>query len=189
MIRSFLAVELPETILAKIGEIEGDLRKTSADVRWVSPEKIHLTLKFFGSIEESRIDPIMKAIEGPIRSVRPFQLSVQGMGVFPHFKSPKVIWMGLVDGEGVLASLQRQVEAALEKIGFQPEDRSFRPHLTLGRAKSNRGKEDLVQKMEGYRETFIGAFQVEKVTLFKSDLKPTGPVYTALREMRLGGSS
>ena len=186
LIRSFLAIELPEPILRKIGEVQGDLKATHAEVRWTIPEKIHLTLKFFGNIEESRIDPIFKSIEEPVRNTPPFSLKVRGVGAFPHLKNPRVIWIGLVDEREVLASLQKQIETCLEKIGFRPEDRPFRPHLTLGRMKSSRGKEELAGRMERYREEEFGGFEVEKVILFKSDLRPTGPIYTPLRELRLG---
>jgi len=186
LIRSFLAIELPKSILRKIEEVQGDLRLTHADVRWVNYEKIHLTLKFFGNIEESRIDPIFKSIEEPIRSTLPFSLKVRGVGAFPNLKNPRVIWMGLVEGREVLISFQKQIEIQLEKIGFQPEDRPFHPHLTLGRMKSSRGKEELVRRMEKHKEEEFGDFQVERMVLFKSDLKPSGPVYTLLKEMKLG---
>jgi len=94
--------------------------------------------------------------------------------------------MGLVNGKEVLVSLQKQIEIQLEKIGFQPEDRPFHPHLTLGRMRSSRGKEELVGKMEKHRDEEFGDFQIERVVLFKSDLRPTGPVYTPLREIKLG---
>jgi len=97
--------------------------------------------------------------------------------------------MGLADGKEMLISLQKQIEDRLEKIGFEPEDRPFQPHLTLGRMKSSRGKEELVRGMEKYREEEFGALQVERVALFKSDLRPSGPVYTLLRVLRLGGRS
>ena len=187
MIRSFLAIELPEPILRKIGEVQGDLKSTHAEVGWRNPEKIHLTLKFFGDIEESRIDPIFKSIEEPVRNTLPFSLKVRGVGAFPNLKNPRVIWIGLVDEREALTSLQKQIEAHLEKIGFQPEDRPFRPHLTLGRMKSSRGKVELVGRMERYREEEFGDFQVERVVLFKSDLRPSGPIHTPLREMKLGG--
>lgn len=187
MIRSFLAIELPKPILRKIEEVQGDLRSTRADVRWVNPEKIHLTLKFFGNIEESRSEPIFKSIEEPIRNTLPFSLEVRGVGAFPHLRNPRVIWMGLVDGREVLVSFQKQIETQLEKIGFQPEDRPFHPHLTLGRMKSSRGKEELVGRMERHKEEEFGDFQVERVILFKSDLKPSGPIYTLLKEIKLGG--
>ncbi len=186
MIRSFLAIELPEAIRRKIEEVQKDLKLSHADVRWVSPEKIHLTLKFFGSIDESRIDPIVKSIGGPTQTSSPFSLAVRGMGAFPHLKNPRVIWMGLVDEKEILPSFQRELEKELRKIGFESEDRPFHPHLTLGRMKSNQGRDELIGRMEKYREEQFGDFQVEKVVLFKSDLRPSGPIYTPLKELRLG---
>ena len=187
MIRSFLAIELPKLILKKIEEVQRDLRSTRADVRWVNPEKIHLTLKFFGNIEESRIDPIFKSIEEPIRNTPPYSIEVKGVGAFPQLRNPRVIWVGLVNGKEILTSFQKQIETQLEKIGFQTENRPFHPHLTLGRMKSSRGREEMVGRMEKHREEEFGDFKVERVILFKSDLKPSGPVYTLLREMKLGG--
>jgi RNA 2',3'-cyclic 3'-phosphodiesterase len=188
LIRSFLAIELLETILKKIGQVQEDLKASHADVRWVSPEKIHLTLKFFGNIDESRIEPIVKSIQGPIRTTVPFPLRVKGIGGFPNVKNPRVIWMGMVDEKEVLASFQKELETELEKIGFEPEGRPFQAHLTLGRVKSSRGREELVVRMERYKEEEFGDFQVERMTLFRSDLRPTGPIYTPLREMKLGGN-
>jgi len=187
LIRSFLAIELPKLILKKIEEVQRDLRSTRADVRWVNPEKIHLTLKFFGNIEESRIDPIFKSIEEPIRNTPPYSIEVKGVGAFPQLRNPRVIWIGLVNGKEILTSFQKQIETQLEKIGFQPEDRPFHPHLTLGRMKSSRGKEELVGRMEKHREEEFGDFQVERMILFKSDLTPSGPIYTLLKELKLGG--
>jgi len=186
LIRSFLAIELPATVQAKIGKVVEDARATSADVRWVSPGKIHLTLKFFGNIEESKIDSIAATIQGPAGEAKAFPLSVRGTGAFPNLKNPRVIWIGLVDSEGRLAGLQKEVESSLKKIGFESEDRPFHPHLTLGRVKSNHGRQELVRCVEKYREEELGTFQVEKMVLFKSDLTPTGPIYTSLREVRLG---
>jgi len=187
LIRSFLAIEIPRTIQKKIEAIQEDLKSSRADVRWMSPEKIHLTLKFFGNIDESTIDPIVKSIEGPLRTTFPFSLKVQGVGAFPHLKNPRVIWMGLVDEKEILTSFQRQLERELEKIGFKREERAFRPHLTLGRVKSSKGREELTGRMERHREEGFGDFEVERIVFFKSDLKPSGPIYTVLREMRLGG--
>jgi 2'-5' RNA ligase len=186
LLRSFLAIELPESILNRIGEVQKELKTSGADVRWVNPEKIHLTLKFFGNIEESEIDPIVKSIEEPVRTTSPIFITVRGMGAFPGLKNPRVIWVGLHDEKKVLVSFQNRIERELEKMGYPPEGRSFQPHLTLGRMKSTRGKDDLARGMEKHKEEEFGQFQVEKVILFKSDLKPTGPIYTPLRKMRLG---
>jgi RNA 2',3'-cyclic 3'-phosphodiesterase len=187
LIRSFLAIELPETILKQIGEVQKDLKSSYADVRWVSPEKIHLTLKFFGNIDESRIEPIVKSIAGATQTTSSFPLKVNGIGAFPDVKNPRVIWMGLVNEKEVLVSFQKEVETELEKIGFEPEKRPFQAHLTLGRVKSSRGREELVRRMEKYVEKEFGDFRVERVILFRSDLRPTGPIYTPLREMKFGG--
>ena len=185
MIRSFLAIELPKTILEKIRQLQAELKLSRADVRWVGPEKIHLTLKFFGNIEESKVDEIIQEIEEPVRQTPPFSIRIRGIGAFPHLKSPRVVWIGLVDEKGILIPFQRQLERALEKAGFAAEKRSFQPHLTLGRANSSRGKDELIWRVEKHEEEDLGEFGVERVVLFKSDLRPTGPIYTALREVRL----
>ena len=186
MIRSFLAIELPKALLEKIGEVQEDLKSSHSDVRWVSPQKIHLTLKFFGNIEEARIEPIIRAIECSIHDTQIFSLGVKGIGAFPNWKNPRVIWMGLIDGTGVLLPLHKQLETDLEGIGFEPEGRVFQPHLTLGRVNSSRGKEELIRRMEGYREEEFANIGVERIILFESDLRPTGPIYTPLREIKLG---
>jgi 2'-5' RNA ligase len=187
LIRSFLAIELPKPILKKIEEVQGDLKLSRADVRWASPGKIHLTLKFFGNIDESKIESIVEAIEGPVKGTPPFFLKVKGLGAFPHLKNPRVIWMGLAEGKDILTFFQGQLEGELEKIGFEREERPFQPHLTLGRSNSSRKRDELVGMVEQRREEEFGEIPVGKVVLFKSDLRPTGPIYTALRELKLGG--
>jgi RNA 2',3'-cyclic 3'-phosphodiesterase len=187
LIRSFLAIEVSDPVLKRIEKIQEDFKSSDPDVRWVNPDKIHLTLKFFGDIEESQIDSILNSIETPVHSTQPFQIKVRGTGAFPNPKNPRVVWVGLTEGKETLSHLQKELESSLEKIGFQPEDRSFNPHLTLGRVKSSRGKGALAAKIEKYREEEFGEFQVERVILFKSELTPSGPVYTALKEAKLGG--
>jgi len=186
LIRSFLAIELPEAIRKRIEEIQRDLRSSNSDVRWVSPEKIHLTLKFFGNIEESRVDTITKSIEPLVGGTPQFSLEVRGMGVFPNIRNPRVIWMGLIDEKQVLIPLQKQLESTLETIGFQVEDRLFRPHLTLGRMNSGRGKDELTGRIQKHKEEKFGDVEVKRLVLFKSDLRPIGPIYTPLGQIELG---
>ncbi len=186
MIRAFLAIELPKTVLEKIREVQTEMKLSRADVRWVNPEKIHLTLKFFGNIEEPKVDEIVEGIGETVHKTEPFFLKVRGTGAFPHSKNPRVIWVGLTDERGILVPFQRELERALEKIGFAAEKRPFQPHLTLGRVNSSRGKDELAWRMEKHQEEEFGEFEVKRVVLFKSDLRPTGPIYTALREVKLG---
>lgn len=187
LIRTFLAIELPRALLSKIEEVQVGLRSSQADVRWVSLENLHLTLKFFGNIDESQIEPIVQSIDQAVQETPPIHLRAKGMGAFPNLRNPRVIWIGFVEGKEDLTSFQNKLEIEFEKIGFPREDRPFHPHLTLGRVRSSRGKEDLIKRMERYKEEEFGEILVEKVVLFKSDLRPSGPIYTPLREMRLRG--
>lgn len=187
MIRTFLAIELPRALLSKIEEVQGGLRSSNADVRWVRPENLHLTLKFFGNIDESQIEPIVQSIDQTVQETPPIRLRAKGMGAFPNLRNPRVIWIGFEEGKEEVTSFQRELEKEFERAGFPPEDHPFHPHLTLGRMRSNKGKEELIKRMERYKEEEFGEVQVEKVVLFKSDLRPSGPIYTPLREIRLGG--
>lgn len=186
MIRTFLAIELPKSIRNRLKEVQRELKESQADVRWVDPENIHLTLKFFGNIEEKEVESIVKSIERPVQRTPLFSLKIQGIGGFPDLKNPRVLWIGLEEKGNVLSSLQKKLEKALEKVGLKPEDRPFHPHLTLGRVKSNRAKALLMEKIEKYKGEFFGEFLAEGVTLFKSDLTPKGPIYTPLAAVRLG---
>ncbi len=186
MIRSFLAIEIPRTILKEIEEVQGDLRSSHADVRWVTPGNIHLTLKFFGNIEESKVDTIVGSIEDTVRATPVFHMTAGSIGAFPNQRSPRVIWIGFSSGADTLIAFQKKLDIELAKVGFEPEGRPFQAHLTLGRVKSSRGRDDLVGRMEAYQEKIFGDVAVERVVLFKSDLRPSGAIYTALREVRLG---
>jgi RNA 2',3'-cyclic 3'-phosphodiesterase len=186
LIRSFLAIEIPRTILKEIEEIQGDLRSSHADVRWVPAGNIHLTLKFFGNIEEAKIETIFHSIETPVRDTPAFSVTAGGIGAFPSQRSPRVVWVGLLSGADTLITFQKSLDVELAKAGFEPEDRPFQAHLTLGRMKSSRGRDDLVRKMEPYREKMFGEVVVERLILFKSDLRPSGAIYTALKEIKLG---
>lgn len=183
-IRSFLAIEIPKTILKRIEEVQKDLKSSNADIKWVNPENIHLTVKFFGNIDESKIEPIVKSVEKIIGSYSSFYIRLKGVGSFPNLKTPKVIWIGVLDEKGILSQFQDQLEKAFKTLGFEAERRSFHPHLTLGRMKSFKEKEGLLKRMEKFKEDDFGEFKVEKVVLFKSDLTRQGPIYTALKEIK-----
>ena len=186
-IRSFLAIELPPTIAKGIERVQGDLKQFPADVRWVEPSRIHLTLKFFGNIDEGACDEIMDAVGKAASDVKSFTLAVKGLGAFPTTRNPRVIWLGVEDGNGALKLLQGAVEKRLQDIGYPREEREFKAHLTLGRARSGKGRTELLHRMEGLYRADLGEFRVERLVLFKSDLRPTGPIYTELRSVKLGG--
>jgi len=186
-IRSFLAIELPPTIAKGIERVQYDLKQSHADVRWIESNRIHLTLKFFGDIEEEACDGIMDAVGKAVTDVKPFTLTIKGLGGFPRWKNPRVVWLGVEDEDGVLKPLQGVIEKGLGEIGYPQEERAFKPHLTLGRVRSPKGKPELLKKMEGFLHVELGKFRVERLVLFKSDLRPTGPIYTALKTLTLRG--
>ena len=186
-IRSFLAIELPSAIAKGIERVQDDLKRSHADVRWVEPGRIHLTLKFFGNIDEEACDGIVDAVGKAVSEVKPFSLTVKGLGAFPSIRNPRVIWLGVEDGGGVLKPLQGAVEKNLGRIGYPGEEREFKPHLTLGRVRSGKGKPELLGRLEDLLGIHLGEFRVDRLVLFKSDLRPTGPIYTELRALKLRG--
>jgi 2'-5' RNA ligase len=185
-IRSFIAIEIPQALKSKIEELQRDLRRTGADVKWVPPQGIHLTLKFLGNIRPEDVENISQALEPVISCRPPFEARIHGMGGFPSSRNPRVVWVGLDRGKGEVHALQQAVEKKLAELSFPPEGRPFSPHLTLGRVRSSRGKPALAQGLEKLKEAEVGIFSAGEVFLFRSQLKPTGAVYTKLKDFSMG---
>ncbi len=189
MVRLFLAINLPAEIKEKLAALQNELAESRADVRWVRPEGIHLTLKFLGNVSEDRIEEIVAAAQEAIKKASPgvIKLGIKGLGTFPPHKAPRVVWAGLTGDLVPLARLQQALEEALARIGFEKENRPFIPHLTLGRVKSSRRKEALLKKIEKYREEEITPeiIEVSEIVLYQSTLHPKGAIYTPLRRMSL----
>jgi len=181
-IRAFLAIDPPEEILGEIGRIQGRLQRLiRGELRWVRPEAIHLTLKFFGDIPESAVADIAAVVEPAAAGAAPFSLAIGGAGVFPDQRRPRVLWLGMNGDVPRLLLFQQGLEAELGRIGFPAEERPFRPHLTLARIKSARsltGLERALEKGEGYA---AGEFTASGIGLIRSELTPRGAVYTRLK--------
>jgi 2'-5' RNA ligase len=187
-IRSFLAVDPPREIIDAIGMIQDRLRKNiQGDIRWVRPQGIHLTLKFFGAISESDVANISLVVENTTSNIAPFTLGIKRVGAFPDVKRPRVLWLGMDGDVDTLIRLQKEVDAELQKYGFEKEDRTFRPHLTLARIKDPRGLIGLAKIMEKRENYEAGSFSAAGLNLFKSDLTPKGAVYTKLAYFPFGG--
>ncbi|MCX5843895.1 MAG: RNA 2',3'-cyclic phosphodiesterase [Deltaproteobacteria bacterium] len=187
-IRSFLAVDPPREIIDAIGMIQDRLRKNiQGYIRWVRPQGIHLTLKFFGAISESDVANISLVAENTTSNISPFTLGIKRVGAFPDVKRPRVLWLGMDGDVDTLIRLQKEVDAELQKYGFEKEDRTFRPHLTLARIKDPRGLIGLAKIMEKRENYEAGSFSAAGLNLFKSDLTPKGAVYTKLAYFPFGG--
>ena len=184
-IRSFVAIEISPDIKAHIKGVQNEFKASTSDVRWVRSEGMHLTLKFLGGIEQERIPEIANVLKECSTATGPFSLGIRSLGAFPNETNPKVIWIGVEDESGRLQAVQQAMEKGLSAIGFKAEKRAFTPHLTLGRLKSPKGKRAISQQLEASRKYDCGTFAVKEICLFKSDLKPSGAVYTKLKTFEL----
>jgi 2'-5' RNA ligase len=180
-IRAFLAIDPPEEIFSEIINIQERLRKAiQGDIRWARPEGIHLTLKFFGYVYESDIANISHVVKNNVAKTKALMLNVRSVGVFPSANRPRVLWLGIDGDTEALINLQMEIDAGLQDYGFKKEDRPFRPHLTLARIKEYKGLTGLAETVKKNEDYIAGSFTAGGLTLFKSDLKPTGAIYTKL---------
>jgi len=184
-LRSFIAIELPDTVKSALLSLQQGLKTCGADVRWVRPEGVHLTLKFLGDIEEKLVDGIVESLKGTCRKFHAFNCEVRGVGVFPGIRAPRVLWAGIEDHDA-LKLIQQEIDSAMSSHGFEREDRKFTPHLTLGRFRSSEGKMALMNKMEQYKGHSLGLIDVNHISLMRSDLGPAGAKYTRIAEIPLG---
>jgi len=183
--RAFIALRIPENILSSINKIQEDLKQCRLPVRWVRPENIHLTLKFFGNINESDTEIIGIAMSDCAGCYSPLTLSAKGIGVFPSVARPRVIWAGLSSPASMLLSFQDALEKRLEESGFKKEERPFKGHLTIGRFKDRVSSERLIEALRKHKDFNTDIFDAFEIILFKSDLLPSGPVYTELLKVLL----
>lgn len=184
-LRCFIAVEFPDEVKGNIGAFIERLRATKADVRWVSSKNLHLTLKFLGNTPEEIIPGVNKKLSEAARLHNSFQIQLFGAGVFPNAKLPRVVWLGIRDSDEMV-NLQKDVDESMKEFGFEPEDREFRPHLTIGRVKSPKNKDILMKELAILKEADFGKINVESIVLMKSELKPAGAEYSRLSEIRIG---
>jgi 2'-5' RNA ligase len=178
-IRCFVAVELPESMREEIGRIEADLKVPG--LRLIKPDLCHMTLKFLGEVPEKRVQRTIVALKGV--KATPFDLTVAGVGTFPS-RSIKVVWLGL---KGETGDLHKQVEDALESLGFEMETRKFSPHVTIGRVgrPNLETTQELTPKIARFSDVDLGTFRVDRFNLKKSTLTREGPIYENLAEYGL----
>jgi 2'-5' RNA ligase len=186
-IRSFIAIELPEAVGSLLGKVQQDLKALRLKAGWVRPQNIHLTLKFLGNINTDDIGKIGGAMKAAAEEFEPFTLTVGGIGFFPGIKRPRVIWVGVGGQTQDLFALQRSLEDRLAAADFPKEKRSFKGHLTLGRFRDGPDPAAIRRVIQEYTDFGKEEFQTRRIVLFKSDLKPSGAVYSQLLQAELSG--
>lgn len=192
MIRAFIALDIDDKIRDQLARVRKHLEREVPEraLRWVRPESVHLTLKFLGDVEQQLLVKIEDTLEVCAGVVQPFSFEVRGLGSFPNQRRPRVLWVGVQEKSGELEKLQKKIEANMSDAGFERERRRFYPHLTLGRVHRRASRSDVEQIAEALNATSIevlGSIQCSQVHLYRSDLRPTGAVYTRLASANLGG--
>jgi len=181
-IRAFLAVDIGPEVRENLRRLQEQLKRSQADVRWVRPEGIHLTLRFLGNILDADLQKLEPVMAAAAAAQAPIELTVAGWGMFPNPQRPRVLWVGLPQGREKLSQVAETLERGLIQAGFGPEDRPWKPHLTLGRFQSPRNLETLTKALAKAGERVYGRIQADRLTLFQSQLQRGGAVYTVLRE-------
>jgi RNA 2',3'-cyclic 3'-phosphodiesterase len=179
-IRTFVCIEIPDSAKQRIDELENQLRGIDAQVSWVKPSNVHLTLKFLGGVPEDKIDAVAGAAERAAQVTGPFEIEIAGTGCFPSARSPRVLWIGLAVLPDELVRLHAALEGDMHSLGFEREARRFAPHLTIGRLRSPRNGAALAQKLMdmGFEPA---RFVANQIIVMRSQLKPTGSIYTPLK--------
>ncbi len=182
-IRTFIAIEINESVHREIAHVQEDLKKAKERISWNKPTNIHLTMKFLGAVEENKIEPIAGVINNIAKDTPAFTTHVKNLGAFPNFRRPRVLWVGVENALEQFREIARNIENELSSLGFTKENRKFTPHLTIGRVKSLPSKQ-FIEKVKNY--DFVGGeIHVREIVVMKSDLRPTGAVYTPLKKIEL----
>lgn len=184
VIRAFIAIDLSSDIQHRLDDVLQNYKSqlSNITIRWVAASNIHLTLKFLGDVSLSNLNILTDLIQTEISTHHQFDISVGGSGAYPNIRQPRVIWIG-VEAPPELSAIQSGIETTTARLGYTREERGFSPHLTLGRVSRNATSQDvkaISKALEATKVGFLGATCVEKVHLYRSDLQPTGAVYTQI---------
>lgn len=185
--RLFIAVDLAPGVLEETGGLVERLRRFAPEAKWVKPESLHVTLAFLGEVPDEQRPEIDRVVQAVASAHQPLKLRARGGGAFGTKRHPRVLWVGLEGEIEKLASIQGALSRALQPLGFEPESRPFKPHLTLARARDPRGDEALARCVEVLGRTDLGESAVFSLVLYRSQLSPKGAKYTPLLSAPLGG--
>ena len=188
--RLFVAVEIGETLARRAAKLAEELERRAtaaarrAKVTWIPADRMHLTIRFIGEVDDGQAVMVRRALEEPL-AVMPFSLTLRGAGTFPKSGTPRVVWLGVTEGREQLLQVEREITARLTPLGIPEEDRPYSPHLTVARVREPAGLKSagLLDDLTDHR---IGTTHIDAITLFQSKLSPKGPTYTPLVHTRLG---
>jgi 2'-5' RNA ligase len=185
-LRTFIAVEIGKAIRDKAIALQEVLARTGADVKWVEPANLHITLLFLGEVNDRDLPDICRSVANCCREIPLFTMRVSGVGAFPSARRPRTLWVGIAEGAQELLALHDALEPPLLELGcYRREDRPYTPHLTLGRVKGDRPDDRLASALAGQAGWQGGETTVREVLVLSSELTPDGPIYTVLSRAKL----
>jgi RNA 2',3'-cyclic 3'-phosphodiesterase len=187
MNRLFVAIAIAPAVGAEVARAVAQVRGLAPRARWASGEAAHLTLAFHGAVADDLVPAVADAVRWAAARHRPFMLEVRGAAVFGSPRRPRVLWMGVGGEVAALAAVQSDVAASLERVGLAPEDRAFHPHLTLARARDQRGDPGLAACARALADARLGAQPVTAIVLYESRLGHDGARHHALARGELAG--
>jgi 2'-5' RNA ligase len=187
--RTFIAVQVPESLGQKLARLQTLLAPELPGVRWTTTLPFHLTLAFLGDVADTDLNDICRATAAAAVTAEAFELRLQALGAFPTAARPRVVWVGATGpGLAPLAAVQKEVVQAVRAVGYPPDDNRFHPHVTLGRIKPGRRPAfDLTAQIKHYQTWSAGSFTVKEAVVFASTLSPDGPTYAPLGRAPLEG--
>jgi 2'-5' RNA ligase len=182
--RSFIAVNLPDSVKREIDDMTDRLRPSGPPARWVPGDNLHLTLKFLDEITSDQVPSIRQAIAQVSADVAPLDLRLNGFGIFPNEKKARIFWIGIEEGYEALKNLARGIDRAVLPLGFPREDREFSAHVTLARFREP-GPVDRLMKAASHMPYQSEVIRIESIELMKSVLSPKGATYSVLESVKL----
>jgi 2'-5' RNA ligase len=186
--RCFVAIELPDAVRGRLADLQARLHDLDRAVRWTRPEQIHITLKFLGDVPDANVPEVCASVARTAAKIPPIPLAVRSVGVFPPRGPARIVWAGIDGPPAGLVTCHRDCEQALADLGFAPEARPFKPHLTLGRARDPRGARDVPNALRPFADFTAGSFTALQLVVFQSVLGRAGPTYTALARANFAGT-
>lgn len=182
--RAFIAMELPDEIRESVyRSLNPTMNKLAQYVKWVEQNNLHLTLRFLGQIDSNAKDKIENYLSQVTNEYSPMSFSLDELGVFPNWREPRILWIGIHVLSGELISLQKEIESIAQRAGLKPENQRFHPHITIGRVKST--NEFVARCWRATKLPQIPPFRISDVILFKSTLHPSGPIYDPVKKFQL----
>ena len=178
--RLFIALELSELQKKEVNAFQEKIKDYLDGVRWVKPEGLHLTLKFLGETEPGRIDQIKQAMDDTVSTTKKFDIIYGKSGVFPSSHKTRIVWIGLRKGDREARELAGKLDHELSRAGFEPEKRSFKPHLTIGRVRNSLSEAAAKRYLSQESSFTTAAHTIEYATLFESRLSSRGAAYSVL---------